>query len=106
MLDITNASRYHSLVIVSFRDADTELLWDTGRSRRIPANLRISAWMKLAILNAAVMLDNLTVPPGNKLEALKGNRKGQHSIRVNDQYRVCFIWRDNSAHNVEIVDYH
>jgi proteic killer suppression protein len=52
------------------------------------------------------MLDNLTVPPGNKLEALKGNRKGQHSIRVNDQYRVCFIWRDNSAHNVEIVDYH
>jgi proteic killer suppression protein len=106
MLDITNASRYHSLVIVSFRDADTELLWDTGRSRRIPANLRISAWKKLAILNAAVMLDNLTVPPGNKLEALKGNRKGQHSIRVNDQYRVCFIWRDNSAHNVEIVDYH
>ena len=106
MLDITNASRYHSLVIVSFRDADTELLWDTGRSRRIPANLRISAWKKLAILNAAVMLDNLTVPPGNKLEALKGNHKGQHSIRVNDQYRVCFIWRDNSAHNVEIVDYH
>jgi proteic killer suppression protein len=106
MLDITNASRYHSLVIVSFRDADTELLWDTGRSRRIRANLRISAWKKLAILNAAVMLDNLTVPPGNKLEALKGNRKGQHSIRVNDQYRVCFIWRDNSAHNVEIVDYH
>ncbi len=93
-------------MIVSFRDADTKLLWDTGKSRRIAASLRISAWKKLAILNAAVTLDNLIVPPGNKLEALRGNRKGQHSIRVNDQYRVCFIWRDNSAHNVEIVDYH
>jgi proteic killer suppression protein len=93
-------------VIVSFRDADTQLLWDTGKSRRIPANLRISAWKKLAILNAAIMLENLTVPPGNKLEALKKDRKGQHSIRVNDQYRVCFVWRDNNAHNVEIVDYH
>jgi proteic killer suppression protein len=93
-------------VIVSFRDADTALLWDTGKSRRIPANIRISAWKKLAILNAALELENLTVPPGNRLEALKGDRKGQHSIRVNDQYRVCFIWRDKNAHDVEIVDYH
>ncbi len=93
-------------MIVSFRDADTALLWDTGKSRRIPANIRISAWKKLAILNAALELENLTVPPGNRLEALKGDRKGQHSIRVNDQYRVCFIWRDKNAHDVEIVDYH
>jgi len=93
-------------VIVSFRDADTELLWKTGKSRRIPANLRISAWKKLAILNAALELNNLTVPPGNRLEALKKDRKGQHSIRVNDQYRVCFVWRDNHAHEVEITDYH
>jgi proteic killer suppression protein len=93
-------------VIVSFRDADTELLWKTGKSRRIPANLRISAWKKLAILNAALELNNLTVPPGNRLEALKKDRKGQHSIRVNDQYRVCFVWRDNHAHDVEITDYH
>jgi proteic killer suppression protein len=93
-------------VIVSFRDTDTQLLWETGKSRRIPANLRISAWKKLSILNAAVALDNLTVPPGNKLEALKKDRKGQHSIRVNDQYRVCFLWRDNNAYDVEIVDYH
>ena len=93
-------------VIVSFRDADTALLWDTGKSRRIPANIRISAWKKLAILNAALELENLTVPPGNRLEALKGDRKGQHSIRVNDQYRVCFIWHDKNAHDVEIVDYH
>jgi len=93
-------------VIVSFRDADTELLWKTGKSRRIPANLRISAWKKLAILNAALELNNLTVPPGNRLEALKRDRKGQHSIRINDQYRVCFVWRGSDAHDVEITDYH
>jgi proteic killer suppression protein len=93
-------------VIVSFRDADTELLWKTGKSRRIPANLRVSAWKKLAILNAAFELQHLTVPPGNHPEALKKDRRGQHSIRVNDQYRVCFVWRDNHAQDVEIVDYH
>jgi proteic killer suppression protein len=82
------------------------LLWNTGKSRRIPANIRITAWKKLAILNASLALNNLTVPPGNRLEALKGDRKGQHSIRINDQYRVCFVWRDNQAHDVEIVDYH
>jgi toxin HigB-1 len=106
MLDVTNAPRYYLAVIVSFRDADTELLWNAGKSRRIPANIRVSAWKKLAILNAALALDNLTIPPGNRLEALKNDRKGQHSIRVNDQYRVCFVWRDGNAHNVEIVDYH
>ncbi len=93
-------------MIVSFRDADTELLWKTGKSRRIPAKLRVPAWKKLAILNAALELNNLTVPPGNRLEALKRDRKGQHSIRINDQYRVCFIWRGNDAHDVEITDYH
>ncbi len=93
-------------MIASFCDADTRLLWDTGKSRRIPANIRITAWKKLAILNAALALDNLTVPPGNRLEALKWDGKGQHSIRINDQYRVCFLWRDNHAHDVEIVDYH
>lgn len=93
-------------MIWSFRDADTKLLWETGKSQCIPANLRKSAWKKLAILNAAVELKNLKVPPGNRLEALKKDRKGQHSIRVNDQYRVCFVWRDRNAHDVEIVDYH
>jgi toxin HigB-1 len=58
------------------------------------------------ILSAALTIDNLRVPPGNHLEALRGNRKGQHSIRVNDQYRICFVWRDGNAHDVEIVDYH
>lgn len=105
-IDVINEIRYAHPMIVSFRDADAELLWQTGRSRRIPAILRNTAWKKLAILNAAIELDNLKVPPGNRLEALKGDRKGQHSIRINDQYRICFEWRDNSAHNIEIVDYH
>jgi proteic killer suppression protein len=93
-------------MIVSFRDADTDLLWATGKSRRIPANLRRTAWRKLAILNAPVELSNLRVPPGNRLESLTKDRKGQHSIRVNDQYRICFRWLDGNAHDVEIVDYH
>jgi len=93
-------------MILSFRDADTELLWKTGKSRRIPAGIRRTAWKKLAILNAALELSNLRVPPGNHLEALKQDRKGQHSIRVNDQYRVCFQWHDGDACDVEIVDYH
>jgi proteic killer suppression protein len=93
-------------MIVSFRDADTALLWDTGRSRRISANIRRTTWKKLAILNAAVELNNLRVPPGNRLEELTKDRKSQHSIRVNDQYRICFRWLDANAHDVEIVDYH
>lgn len=93
-------------MIVSFRDKETERLWQSGRSRRLPSDLRLRAFKKLAILNAAVTLDNLKVPPGNQMEALRGNRTGQHSIRINDQYRVCFVWRDGSAFEVEIVDYH
>lgn len=93
-------------MIVNFKDSDTELLWKTGKSRRIPASIRRMAWKKLAILNAAVELANLRVPPGNRLEALTKDRKGQHSIRVNDQYRVCFRWETNNVHDVEIIDYH
>jgi len=93
-------------MIASFRDRETERLWQSGRSRRLTADLQRRAFKKLAILNAAVTLDNLKVPPGNQLEALRGSRAGQHSIRVNDQYRVCFVWRDGSAFEVEIVDYH
>ena len=93
-------------MIASFRDADTEQLWQTGRSRRIPANLKMRALKKLFLLHASVALDNLNVPPGNRLEALHGQRKGQHSIRINDQYRICFVWRGGNAYDVEIVDYH
>jgi proteic killer suppression protein len=93
-------------MIVSFRDKEAETLWHSGRSRRLPSDLQRRAFKKLAILNAAVALDDLKVPPGNQLEALRGSRAGQHSIRVNDQYRVCFVWREGSAFEVEIVDYH
>lgn len=93
-------------MIASFRDPETERLWQSGKSHRLPSDLRRRAFKKLAILNAAVTLDNLTVPPGNYLEALRGDRSGQHSIRINDQYRVCFVWRDGNAFDVEIVDYH
>jgi proteic killer suppression protein len=93
-------------MIVSFRDKETERLWQSGKSRRLPVDLQLRAFKKLAILNAAVTLDNLKVPPGNQLEALRGNRTGQYSIRINDQYRVCFVWREGSAFEVEIVDYH
>jgi proteic killer suppression protein len=93
-------------MIASFRDADTEKPWQTGRSRRLPGALHRRAFKKLAILNAAVALANLRVPPGNRLEALYGDRSGQHSVRINDQYRICFVWRDGNAFEVEIVDYH
>jgi toxin HigB-1 len=93
-------------MIASFREKETEGLWRSGKSCRLPSDLERRAFKKLAILNAAVTLDNLKVPPGNHLEALRGNRAGQHSIRINDRYRVCFLWRDGNAFDVEIVDYH
>ena len=93
-------------MILSFRDKETERLWQSGKGRRFPADLRRRAFYKLALLNAAVALDNLKVPPGNQLEALRGDRAGQHSIRINDQYRICFVWREGNACDVEIVDYH
>jgi len=93
-------------VIRSFADADTELLWDTGKSRRIPANIRTSALKKLFMLRRATQLLDLTVPPGNRLEALTDDRKGQYSIRINDQFRIRFVWTNGDAYNVEIVDYH
>ncbi|HTC55430.1 MAG TPA: type II toxin-antitoxin system RelE/ParE family toxin [Candidatus Sulfotelmatobacter sp.] len=93
-------------MIASFRDKETERLWDSGKNRRLPADLQRRAFKKLVILNAAMALDNLKVPPGNQLEALRGNRAGQRSIRVNDQYRVCFVWRGGNVFEVEIADYH
>jgi len=93
-------------MIASFRDPETERLWLSGKSRRLPPDLHRRAFKKLAILNAAVALDNLKVPPGNYLEALRGDRAGQHSIRINDRYRICFEWRNGNAYAVEIVDYH
>lgn len=93
-------------MIKSFKSAETQLLWEMGRSRRSPAALCTAAVRKLAILHWATNLVDLTAPAGNRLEALKGDRKGQHSIRINDRYRLCFTWRNGDAHDVEIVDYH
>ena len=92
-------------MIASFLDKDTEKVDKGEYSKRLDA-IRQAAVRKLAMLAAATKLDDLKSPPGNCLEALKGDRKGQHSIRVNEQYRICFVWKDGNAHNVEIVDYH
>jgi proteic killer suppression protein len=93
-------------VIKTFRDAETERLWKEERGRRIPANVRKAALKKLQMLNAAGALGDLALPSGNRLERLKGDRERQHSIRINDQYRVCFEWREGNAYEVEITDYH
>jgi proteic killer suppression protein len=93
-------------MILSFKAADTKLLWETGKSRRIPSKIRRSALKKLLILHWATALADLESPPGNRLESLKGYRNGQHSIRINDQYRLCFVWKNQNAYDVEIVDYH
>jgi proteic killer suppression protein len=92
-------------VIRSFGDRDTERLWQRERVRSLDSRVLRAALRKLAILDAAVDLDDLRVPPGNRLEALKGDRRGQHSIRINDQWRICFIWTDTGPEDVEIVDY-
>ena|SRR6185312_11087719 len=93
-------------MIASFKDARAKELFETGRSRKIAAEIRKVAIRKLTYLDAAEDLHELLVPRGNRLEALKGDRLGQHSIRINDKYRVCFAWRGRSAYEVEIVDYH
>jgi len=91
-------------MIQSFGDADTKDLFETGRSRRWARTL--PACRKLDQLEAAIHIGDLRVPPGNRLETLKGNRAGQHSIRINDQFRICFVWKADGAYDVEIVDYH
>jgi toxin HigB-1 len=97
-------------VIKSFggkHGANTKEFWETEKSQGMPpANLRNVAKRKLAQVNAATKLDDLRIPPKNKLEKLERNRKGQHSIRINDQYRVCFVWKDGDTYDVEITDYH
>lgn len=94
------------MVIRSFADRDTARLFTREPVRRFPTELRRVMLRKFAVLDAAEALDDLRVPPGNRLEKLKGDRAGQHSIRVNDQWRVCFCWRDGDAHDVALVDYH
>lgn len=93
-------------MIKSFKDKETLGVWEGRISRRLPIDIQGVARRKLRMLNNAKLLDDLRIPPANRLEALKGRRKGQHSIRINDQWRICFVWSDGSVTDVEIVDYH
>ena len=93
-------------MIVSFADRDAERLFLRQRVKRLDSRLHKKALTKLLLLDAAYELDELRVPPGNRLEALKGDRIGQHSIRINDQWRICFVWTPAGPSEVEIVDYH
>ena len=93
-------------MIKSFRDKDTEKIFNRQLSGKLPQNIQRLARKKLVILDAAPELHDLRIPPGNRLEALKGDRKGQYSIRINDQWRICFRWSVGDAHEVEITDYH
>jgi proteic killer suppression protein len=93
-------------MIHSFRDPETERLFHRQGSRRLPSDLLRVTLKKLVILNAAESLEDLRTPPGNRLEKLRGDREGRYSIRINDQWRICFLWKDGGAHEVEVVDYH
>ena len=104
-LDVNHASQYYDSVIVSFKSAETEALANGHRVKRFES-IESVARRKLRQLQIANHLNDLRVPPGNRLEALKGDRAGQYSIRVNDQFRVCFRWTAGGAEDVEIVDYH
>ncbi len=93
-------------MIRSFAGRDTELVWQGIRSRRLPDDVQRAGLRKLLYLNRAKVIGDLREPPGNRLEQLRGNRAGQWSIRINDQWRICFRWEDGDAKDVEIVDYH
>jgi len=93
-------------MIQSFKCKKTARIFESGFSRKFPASILKSAIIRLAMLNRSQNLNDLRIPPSNHLEKLSGDRKGQYSIMINDQYRVCFIWRENNAYDVEIVDYH
>lgn len=93
-------------MIRGFADAEAATIWAGRRSRKLPAGIQPAALRKLRMLNQARVLEDLRVPPGNRLEALRGGREGQHSIRINHQWRICFIGHDAGATDVEIVDYH
>jgi proteic killer suppression protein len=93
-------------MIQGFVDSEAELIWSGRRTRKLPADIQNVVLRRLRLLNQARVLDDLRVPPGNRLEALRADRQGQYSIRINDQWRICFIWDEGGPSRVEIVDYH
>ena len=98
--------RYYRYVIKSFADKETEKLFARQFSRKLPQSIQRTARFKLEILDAAEVLEDLRIPPENHLEKLTGDRANQYSIRINEQWRICFVWRNSDAYEVEIVDYH
>lgn len=93
-------------MIKNFKDAETEKIYQRERSRKLPVDIQPVALRKLRMINNSININDLRVPPANRLEKLTGNRQGQYSIRINDQWRICFEWRGSDAFNVEITDYH
>lgn len=105
-LDVINAIRYYLAMIRSFRDRETEKVFQRESRTKFDRAVQQAALRKLLLLDAAETLNDLRVPPGNRLEKLFGDRAGQYSVRVNDQWRICFCWQDGDAYDVELVDYH
>ncbi len=106
MLDVTNEFHYYCIMIKSFNSKEAEKIWNGEFSKKLPNDIQHIARRKLRMLNNSHTLNDLRIPPSNKLELLKGKRKEQHSIRINDQWRICFKWIGGDCYNVEIVDYH
>ena len=107
-LDISNASHYYegNPVIKSFRDKETAKVWNQEFSKKLPKDIQVRAFMKLQQLHAADDLKDLSIPASNQLELLTGDRKGDYSIRINKQWRICFKWNEGCASDIEITDYH
>jgi len=93
-------------VIKTFKDAETEKIYQRERSRKLPTDIQQTALRKLRMINNSININDLRVPPANRLEKLSGDREGQYSIRINDQWRICFEWNSGDVFNVEIADYH
>lgn len=93
-------------VIINFKSEEAEIIFNAGVSKKLPSDIQASAFRKLGYLHQALTLQDLRSPPGNRLEALAGKREGQHSIRINDQWRICFVWDGRNASEVEVIDYH
>jgi len=97
---------YNNFVIKTFKDAETEKIYQRERSRKLPPDIQQAALRKLRMINNSININDLRVPPANRLEKLSGDRQGQYSVRINNQWRICFEWRGSDAFNVEITDYH
>ena len=106
MLDVINAMRYYTPMIQSFKCKETEKIWKQNFSKKFPISIQKIALRKLFMIQRAKELNDLRIPPANRLEKLKGDRKEQYSIRINDQFRICFIWNNSDAFDVQIIDYH